>query len=362
MSSCWGNHFKISLFGESHGEGVGVVMDNVPAGVKIDPQELLSFMARRAPGKDRTSTPRKEEDLPKVLSGMQNWITCGTPICAVIANTNTHSSDYQEMESAARPGHADYTGFVRYQGFNDIRGGGHFSARVTAGLVFAGGVCKQILAKKGITIGAHLLRVHGVSDTAFDPVAVTPETLLLTASSSFPTINAEAGEKMRVEIEKARLDCDSVGGVVECCAVGLPAGIGSPMFDGIENLLSSILFGIPAVKGVEFGAGFACADWLGSQNNDPFYMDEKTVKTSTNHCGGVLGGITTGMPLLFRTALKPTSSIGKEQKTINYITNEECTLKVRGRHDPCVAVRAVPCVEAACAIALCEILSSAHTL
>lgn len=357
MSSNWGSHIKLSIFGESHGGGIGAVLDGLPAGESIDMEKLLVFMKRRAPGNSKASTARKEADLPDILSGIVGGVTCGTPIAAVIRNTDTRSQDYHRTETLARPGHADYTGYVRYQGCNDIRGGGHFSGRLTAPLVFAGGICKQILERRGITIGAHLLAVHGVRDIPFDPVRIPTEQLNCIGTRDFPTLDEQAGHRMQVEIEKARLGCDSVGGIIECAAVGLPAGVGSPMFDGAENILSSILFGIPAVKGVEFGEGFGVADLFGSENNDEFTMDGDTVKTRTNRHGGILGGITSGMPLTLRVAMKPTPSIAKAQHTVDYVKRQDAVLEIIGRHDPCLAVRAVPCVEAAVAIGLLELLS-----
>lgn len=357
MSSSWGNHIKLSIFGESHGGGIGAVLDGLPAGESIDMQALLAFMQRRAPGNSRTSTQRKETDLPELLSGIVDGVTCGTPLAALIRNMDTRSADYQRTKTLARPGHADYTGYLRYQGHNDIRGGGHFSGRLTAPLVFAGGICKQILERRGITVGAHLLCVHGVRDSEFDPVHITANQLQSLGERAFPTLDEQAGRRMQVEIEKARLDCDSVGGILECAAVGLPAGVGSPMFDGVENLLSSILFGIPAVKGVEFGEGFGAASLFGSENNDAFTMDNGVVKTKTNRHGGILGGITSGMPLTLRVAMKPTPSIAKAQHTVDYVKQEDAVLEIVGRHDPCLAVRAVPCVEAAVAIGLTELLA-----
>jgi chorismate synthase len=357
MSSQIGNKLKVSVFGESHGSGIGAVIDGFPAGVDIDSDELLAFMKRRAPGRDKTATPRKESDLPTVLSGILGNTTCGTPIAAIIANSDQHSNDYKNVASVARPGHADYTGFVRYDGFNDVRGGGHFSARLTAPIVFAGGLCKQYLSQRGIYIGAHLASVGGVSDDLFDAVELTSDVLLSPGKKGFPVINDSAEEKMREVIEAARLDADSVGGVVEVAAIGMPVGIGSPIFDTIEGRLAFGYYGIPAVKGVEFGAGFGVAQMRGSQNNDEFYMaGEGVVKTRTNNHGGVLGGITSGMPVTARLAFKPTPSIGKPQKSIDYRNLTDAEMGVKGRHDPCVAVRAVPVVEAVTAIVLMDML------
>ena len=274
-----------------------------------------------APGKDKTATTRLEADEPQVLSGLFNGVTTGAPLAAIIANTNTRSKDYSDLKIHPRPGHADYTASVRYDGANDIRGGGHFSGRLTACLVFAGAVCRQILERRGITIGAHAYAVGSAKDTPFDPVNVSKDDLNALNTRFFAVNSPKAEEKMRAEIEAARLDADSIGGIIECAAVGVPAGIGSPMFGGIENVFASILYGIPAVKGVEFGAGFDVACMRGSENNDAFYYDENgLVRTKTNNAGGILGGITTGMPILFRIAVKPTPSIGREQHTVDLTT------------------------------------------
>lgn len=357
MSSNWGNQLKLSIFGESHGDGIGVVLDGLPAGVPIDQDEILAQMSRRAPGRDLTSTPRKEDDFPEILSGMLNRTITGAPLAAVIRNRNVRSGDYGNLSALPRPGHADYTGYVRYQGANDIRGGGHFSGRLTAPLVFAGAICRQILGQQGIEIAAHIAKIGAIEDDAFPTLDIPSELMNRLSRSSFAVIRPRAGDDMRAEIERARLDCDSVGGVVECALTGVPAGVGSPMFGGVENVFSSILFGIPAVKAVEFGDGFSCCSRRGSENNDSFYYDEnKRVKTRTNHSGGILGGITNGMPILFRVGIKPTASIGREQDTIDLTKKENAKLVVKGRHDPCIVPRAVPVVEAAAAVAMLDLL------
>lgn len=362
MSSEWGNYLHISIYGESHGEGIGVTLDGLPAGVAIDPDALAAFMARRAPGRDKTSTPRKESDTPEVLSGLLNGRTTGAPLSALIRNSDTHSKDYAPYAQVARPGHSDYTGFLRYGGYNDVRGGGHFSGRLTAPLCFAGAIAKQVLDSRGIAVGAHLLSVGGspVRDSAFDPVSLTREALLAPGQKGFPVQNPDAEAPMRAAIEAARMDQDSVGGVVECAALGFPAGIGSPIFGGVENRIASLVFGIPAVKGVEFGAGFGAADLRGSQNNDRFLIDGGAVRTDSNHAGGILGGISTGMPILVRAAFKPTPSISRLQQTVNFVALEHCETAITGRHDPCVAVRAVPVMEAAVAVALLDCAMEAY--
>ena len=357
MSSTWGDNVKISVFGESHGKAIGVVIDGLPAGEEIDLDAIALQMSRRAPGRDLTSTPRKESDLPQIVSGELNGKTTGAPLCAMIENTNTKSGDYDNLKFVPRPGHSDYTAFLRYDGFSDVRGGGHFSGRLTAPLVFAGAVCRQILQRRGVLIGAHVSAIAGVNDTPFDPVAI-PEGLLVDLSSHyFSVINPEAEREMREQIEAARLAQNSVGGVVECAVIGVPGGIGAPMFGGIEPILSSLLFGIPACKGVEFGAGFGVAEMRGSENNDAYYYDGDTVKSRTNHAGGILGGISTGMPILFRAAFKPTPSISLEQDSVDLIAKTDAKLSVHGRHDPCIVPRAVPVVEAAAAIALMNMMN-----
>ncbi len=356
MSSLFNGGISVSIFGESHGKGIGVVLDNLPAGEDIDLDKIAAFMARRAPRKDGTSTMRSEKDIPEILSGLYNGKTTGTPLCAVIMNSDQHSGDYSNISHIARPAHADYTGYIRYNGANDPRGGGHFSGRITAPLVFAGAVCAQILEHRGITTGAHIASIRDIKDIPFDPVNVTAEQLEAVKDRSFPVISDETEEKMRDIINRAREDLNSVGGVVECAAVGFPAGIGSPMMDGLENIISRLVFAIPAVKGIEFGNGFGCTELYGSENNDEFVMNNGKITTVTNNHGGILGGISSGMPIIFRAAFKPTPSIARPQKSVDFksLTNEE--LVIKGRHDPCVVHRAVPCVESALNIALVSAL------
>ena len=364
MSSSWGETLRLSVFGESHGKGIGVVLEGLPAGEEIDEAALLAQMARRAPGQNGLSTARKESDFPEILSGVYQNRTTGTPLCAVIRNADKHSGDYADLITRPRPGHADYTGRVRYGGFNDPRGGGHFSGRLTAPLVFAGAVCRQILARRGVSIGAHLLEAGGVKDTPFDAMGES-DAVFARLAQGFPALSDEAGGRMKQAIEAAKLDGDSVGAIIECMATGVPAGLGEPMFGGVENRMASFLFGIPAVKGVEFGAGFAAAGMRGSAHNDAFVFDGAgAVRTGTNRHGGVLGGITSGMPIVFCAAFKPTPSIFKEQKTVDLQKKEETTLLIHGRHDPCVAVRAVPVVESAAAVVLLDLwlTGGAHEL
>ena len=356
MSSTYGDKIKISVFGESHGNEIGVVIDGLPAGVKIDMDSVLTQMSRRAPGKDKTATPRKESDLPKVLSGMLGDTLTGAPLCAVIENTNTRSGDYGNLLSCPRPGHSDYTAFVKYNGANDIRGGGHFSGRITAPIVFAGSICRQILAQKGIKIAAHINSIGNVCDEPFNPVGVDDALIDRLNASSFALIDNSVEEKMRNEVEDARMSLDSIGGTIECAVTGIEAGIGEPMFDGVEGVIAKAVFGVPAIKGVEFGKGFELSKMRGSQSNDPFRYENGKVVTETNNCGGILGGITNGMPIIFRAAVKPTPSIAQKQKSVDLQKKENTELEVHGRHDPCIVPRAVPVIEAVTAIAIANLM------
>lgn len=355
MSSEFGNLLKISVFGQSHGKAIGVVVDGLPAGEAIDLEELDRFLDRRRTGKNRLSTARKESDVPVFLSGLENGVTCGAPLCAVIENSDQHSSDYRELRDKPRPGHADYTAYVKWKGQADMRGGGHFSGRLTAPLCVAGGIAKQILARRGVYVGAHLWSVGTERDTPF-PLRPTRELFESVAAKPFPVLDDQAGERMQALILEARQNLDSVGGVIECAATGMPAGLGDPMFGGVENRLAAALFGIPAVKGVEFGDGFASARAHGSENNDPFAEEDGHVVTETNHAGGILGGITNGMPIVLRAVVKPTASISRPQRTVSLSAGENTDLVIHGRHDPCIAHRAVPVVEAVTAAVLLDLL------
>ncbi|MDO4484314.1 MAG: chorismate synthase [Clostridia bacterium] len=354
MSSFFGNHLKLSLFGQSHGEAIGMTMDGFPAGMKIDMDRVLFEMARRAPGKNRMSTPRKEADAPEILSGVLNGVTTGQPLTAIIRNTNQHSADYGDGVDLARPGHADYTGHVRYFGFEDWRGGGHFSGRITAPLVFAGAFCMQYLEQQGIGIYSHIARLGNLQDDAFD--SVHPGQYDALKHMTLPTLQPGLSEKMEQEIIRASEKQDSIGGVVECMATGLPAGLGAPFFDSVESILSHLLFSVPAVKGVEFGDGFGFASLLGSQANDAFRMVDGRVETVTNHSGGIQGGITNGMPVVFRCCVRATPSISQNQDTISIKRMENDTISVHGRHDPCILARVTPVIEAVTAIGLVELL------
>lgn len=353
MSSMTGNKIKISVFGQSHSKGLGVVIDGLPAGKIIDMEKVQRFMERRAPGRNSLSTQRKEADAPEILSGLVNGVTCGAPLCAVIHNTNQHSADYNNIMDTPRPSHADFSGNIRYNGFNDVSGGGHFSGRLTAPLCFAGAVCMQILDDMGIEIQAHIQKIKNVYDDKIDFVNIGKWN---TAEKDFPVINDEKGMLMINEIEKARENGDSVGGVIECAVTGVKAGYGDPMFDGVENGLAKNIFGIPAVKGVEFGNGFDATDLYGSENNDDFCIVDGEIKTVTNNAGGINGGITNGMPIVFRTAIKPTPSIYKEQNSVSLANKTEQKLQIQGRHDPCIVQRAVPVVEAVTAFTILDII------
>ena len=353
MSSMTGKNIKISVFGQSHSAGIGVVIDGLPSGFNIDMKRVLSFMARRAPGRNTMSTARKEADLPEIISGTVNDTTCGAPLCAVIKNTDTRSQDYGNLKDCPRPSHADYAAFVRYGGFNDVAGGGHFSGRLTAPLCFAGAVCLQILESKNVKIKSHIYSIAGIHDTPFDLVNITDENI---AKKDFPVIDDESGEKMQRAILEAKSQADSVGGIIECAVTGVKAGIGNPMFDGIENIIAKNIFGVPAVKGIEFGNGFAATSLKGSENNDSYRIDNGKIVTETNNSGGVTGGITTGMPIVFRAAIKPTPSIGKEQKSVSLSKKENTPLVIHGRHVPCIVQRAVPVIEAVTAISVLDIM------
>lgn len=356
MSSIYHGRLTVSIFGQSHAPAIGVTVDGLPSGQEVDIDELQAFLSRRAPGTGSWSTPRKEGDKPEFLSGLSDGKTCGAPLAAVIRNTNTRSGDYANLRDIPRPGHADYTAQIKYGGFQDAAGGGHFSGRLTAPLCIAGGICKQILARRGIFVGAHIAAIGGVPDKPFDPVDLTKDEVLAPGRKLFSVNDDEAGKKMQEAIDTAKAELDSLGGLIECAVVGLPAGLGDPMLDGMENRIARLTFAIPAVKGVEFGAGFDVANMRGSENNDPFYFDGDTIKTRTNHAGGILGGITSGMPLVFRAAVKPTPSIGKMQDSVSLSRRENTKLEIKGRHDPCIVPRAVPCVEAAAAIAVYDAL------
>lgn len=346
MSSCFGTALKLQIFGQSHAPAIGMTLDGFPVGFAPDLEALQAFLNRRAPGQGAYATARKEADAPEFVSGLVEGHTCGAPLCAMIRNGDTRSKDYGNIAQSPRPSHADFTAHVKYCGQEDVRGGGHFSGRLTAPLCIAGGLCLQFLEQQNIKIFAHIAQIGRVEDALFDP--------LKPQKPQGMTLVPERWEQMQQEIAAAKAQGDSVGGIIECAVTGLPAGYGEPMFGGLENRLAQILFGIPAVKGLEFGSGFGCAGMRGSQHNDPYFYDESgAVRTETNHAGGIVGGISTGMPILFRVAIKPTPSIAKPQSTIAY-RGGKTELQIQGRHDPCIVPRALPCVEAAAAIAILD--------
>ena len=356
MSGMWGSKIKLSIFGESHGNAIGITIDGLPAGFSIDMDKIMMEMARRAPGKSSLSTPRKESDIPEILSGYFEGKTTGTPLCAIIRNSNTKSKDYSKLKDVMRPGHADYTGAVRYKGFNDYRGGGHFSGRITAPLVFAGAICKQILEVKGIIVSAHINSIGKIKDCSFLESDISDELLNSFKEKELPLINTKLEDEMRQEILSARSSGDSIGGTIECAILGVSPGIGDPFFDSVESTLAHLMFSVPAVKGIEFGKGFDISKMRGSEANDEYYLENGNIKTKTNNNGGILGGITNGMPIIFNVAIKPTASIFKEQNTVNIVTMEETTLCIEGRHDPCIVQRALPVIEAVTAIGILELM------
>lgn len=356
MTATLGEKIKLTIFGESHGLGIGCVIDGLPPGFVIDLDAVKKEMQRRAPGKSPLATARNEKDAFIIESGFFEGRTTGTPLCVLIPNSDQHSGDYSKLKNVMRPGHADYSGKVKYDGFNDYRGGGHFSGRLTAPLVFMGAIAKQILAEHGISIGAHIAAVAGVNDTPFNLLGESADTFSELAQKSFPVLDDTAGNEMQQLILAAKQSCDSVGGVIECMAINLPAGIGAPFFDSLESRLAHALFSVPAVKGIEFGKGFALVQMTGSEANDQMYYDNGVVKTYTNNNGGITGGITNGMPVLFKAAVKPTPSIAKVQKTVDLSTESNTELVITGRHDPCIVQRAVPVIEGVAAWVILDML------
>ena len=356
MSGMWGNKIKISIFGESHGNAIGINIDGLEPGFEINLDKVSSEMKRRAPGRNNLSTPRKEADEPEILSGFFQGKTTGTPLCAIIRNNNTKSKDYGKLKDIMRPGHADYTGKIRYNDFNDYRGGGHFSGRITAPLVFAGAICKQILEAKGIKIVSHIKSIGTIEDKSFLDEKITEGFINSYMSKELPLIDELKEEAMRKEILLAKEELDSIGGTVECAVLGIEPGIGNPFFDSVESTLAHLMFSIPAVKGIEFGRGFELTQMRGSQANDSMYFSGEKVLTKTNNNGGILGGITNGMPVIFKVAIKPTSSILKSQNTVNINTGEETVLEVNGR--PCIVQRALPVIEAATAIGILDLIEN----
>lgn len=357
MSNRIGERISATIFGQSHAPAIGVVIEGLPAGFEIDWEAVQRMLDRRAPGKSRLATSRRESDAPRVLSGLnERGLTCGAPLCAVIENQDARSYDYEKLRATPRPGHADYPASVRARGANDLRGGGEFSGRLTAPLCLAGAVCMQLLAKHGVEVAGRIAAIAGVEDAPVDPARVDAAMLAALRDGRFPVLDGDAGARMQEAIEQARMERDSVGGIIEAWALGVPAGLGDPMFDGLENRLARALFGIPAIRGVEFGAGFAAAALRGSGHNDAYVFEEGKVRTRTNRHGGILGGISTGMPIALRVAVKPTPSIAREQETVELGTGESAALSITGRHDPCIVPRAVVVVEAVMALVLADLM------
>lgn len=354
MKSSFGTNIRVSIFGESHSPAIGLVMEGLPAGFKPDLAELHRFMQRRAPGNSPISTPRKETDEFEILSGMNGEIFSGAPFSAIIRNTNINPSNYSNLENIPRPGHADFTAEMKFKGAQAKTGGGHFSGRLTAVLCLAGGIALQILKSKGIFIGSHIFNIGKIYDSAFDDISVSYNDFDKIVNNCIPVIDNEKGKAMTELVLETAKQHDSIGGSIECACIGLPPGIGNPMFMGLENRISSVIFGIPAVKGIEFGAGFGVSEMTGSENNDAFTISEGKITTVTNNHGGILGGISSGMPLIFRVAVKPTPSIFKTQQSVDMKAMKIVSLDINGRHDPCIVPRAVPCVEAATALAILD--------
>ena len=356
MKNTFGQHLAVTLFGESHGPAIGAVVDGLCPGLPIDEENIRRMLLLRQPG-GAISTARKEKDLFEIVSGAVNGVATGTPLTILIRNGDTKSGDYSQLQVLMRPGHADYPAQCKYHGYQDTRGGGHFSGRITAALVAAGAICHSALQAKGICIGTHISRCAGIPDRGFHDIAEDIEYL---SGALFPVLDSAAGEKMQEAILQAKAEGDSVGGVLETAVVGLPAGVGEPWFDTFEGLLSHILFSVPAVKGVEFGDGFALADMRGSQANDPLRYENGTVVAKTNHGGGIGGGITSGMPVVFRCAVKPTPSIAQKQETVNIVNQENAELEIKGRHDPAIVHRARIVIDAVTAIAVYDMLAGRY--
>lgn len=362
MAATWGRKFKITIFGESHGQEIGVVIDGVKPGVYLDFDEINFEMMRRSPGRDRYSTARKEDDFPRILSGVFEKHTTGAPLAISIKNSDKHSKDYESIKNLPRPGHADYTAFVKFGGQNDYRGGGHFSGRITAPLVFAGAVAKQILREKDIFIISHIKSIYDIEDKKFSRGDFSIESIEKLKYMRFPFIDETKIKKVENLVDRVKNNRDSVGGVVECAILGIGAGVGSPFFESIESVISSMMFSIPSVKGIEFGDGFDITKSFGSSANDEMFIDGGKISHKTNHNGGVLGGITNGMPIIFRLAIKPTPSISREQNTVDISKKDDAVLNIKGRHDPIIVPRIIPVVEAAAAISILDCIMMENEL
>lgn len=357
MKSQWGKNIRVSIFGESHGRGIGTLIEGLPAGMVPDNALIDDYLARRAPGKHHgITTERKESDAVDVLSGMFDGKFTGAPVCAMIWNEDQRSRDYAKIADIPRPGHADYPAYVKFKGHHDYRGGGVFSGRLTAALVYAGALAMQLLNERDITIATHVLQLHNLRDERIDPCNPNVQQLINRRQEAFPTITAGLGKIMEQRVREASATCNSVGGVVETIVTGIPAGVGEPFFGSVESELSHMLFSIPAIKGVEFGDGFEVASAYGSEINDAYHFDHGIIKTLTNHNGGITGGITNGMPIVFKTAVKPTPSISKQQSSVDLAENKACELVIKGRHDACIVPRILPVIEAATALVVLDFL------
>lgn len=356
MSGVWGNNIKISIFGESHGGAIGINISGLPVGKDINEEEIYKDMKRRAPGNSNLTTARKEEDKVEILSGVFNGKTTGAPLCGIIRNNDTRSKDYSKLKSVMRPSHSDYPASIKYKGFNDYRGGGHFSGRITAPLVFAGAIAKSILKEKGINIGAHIKSIADIEDTEFNPLNIENSILESVKEKTLPIIDDNKKALMEHRILSAKMDGDSVGGIVQCAITGINAGVGDPFFDSVESTIAHLIFSVPAVKGIEFGKGFDLTKLKGSEANDSYYYEGEKIATKTNNNGGILGGLTNGMPILFNVAIKPTASIIKYQDTVDIENKEDTKLQIEGRHDPCIVPRAVVVIEAIAALALLDLM------
>ncbi|MBG9979561.1 chorismate synthase [Facklamia lactis] len=357
MSFSIGQNFRLTVYGQSHAAAIGVIIDGLPAGINFPHQAIQSALERRRPGKQTWTSRRSESDLFEIKSGIVAGKTCGAPICLEIVNHDKRSKDYAQHDHLPRPSHADYPAYVKYQGHHDIRGGGHFSGRMTAPIVMAGSLANNLLIEEGIHINSHIYAISDIKDQTIDPVQPDLDSLAQIKEKNFPVLNDDQGLAMQAAILAAKEEKDSVGGQVETVVTGLPVGLGQPLYDSCEAKLAHAMFGIPAIRGIEFGTGFAASLMRGSQHNDPYYLDtDQTIKTSTNHHGGVIGGLTTGMPLIMRVAIKPTSSIGQSQQTVNLDQSCHQELTIQGRHDPCIVPRVVPVIESMTAICLLDLL------
>ena len=360
LTSRFGERIVTTVFGESHGKGIGVVIDGLPAGEKIDMEELHRFLQRRAPGQSEYTTKRKESDIPEFISGIVDNTIVGSPVCAIIRNEDSRSSDYKNLRDIPRPSHADYVSYIKYASHMDMRGGGPFSGRLTAPLCIAGAIAIQILKKRGVHIAAHIESIGDIRDEKWDSLNPKIEELEAVARKNFPTISDEKAREMQELIANIREEGDSIGGTIECMAIGLPLGLGEPNYSGFESMMARAVFSIPGVRGISFGTGFPASKMKGSEHNDEYEIVDKKVRTKTNHCGGVVGGITNGMPMSFKVGMKPTSSISKPQDSFSISEGVEKELIIEGRHDPCIAIRAVPVIEAVCGLVILDLWEVAY--